>query len=202
MLTRSAIIALAAGCGASGPPSVHKVDVDGIDTATAAMEQYDANQDGAITTGELVTCPPLAMAFTRFDADRDERLTSDEIGAGISKIYGTGAALATFDGAVLLSDRPLPGAQVRFRPIAFLEGAVQSAEGKTDEAGAVRPTISDANLPENLRGQPFIHPGLYHVEITHPDHLLPARYNSATELGAIVDPSSRGGLVSQFDLKP
>lgn len=165
------------------------------------MEQFDANDDGAIDRGESAACPPLTMAFRTFDADGDSKLSTDEISARVEKLYG-GAALATFNGTVLRGGRPLSGAQVRFRPVALLGDGVQSAVGETDEEGAVRPTIEAAELPENLQGQSFLRPGLYHVEITHPKHALPARYNTATELCAVVDPASRDGLAAQFNLQP
>lgn len=166
------------------------------------MEQFDANHDGAVDEGELADCPPLTSAFPTFDADRDGKLTTQEIVARIDRLYGRGAGLATFNGTVLLNGRPLSGAEVRFRPIALLGDGVQTAQGTTDDSGVVRPAISDANLPENLRGQSFIRPGFYHVDVTHPKRVLPPRYNATTELSAVVDPASRNGLAASFNLKP
>jgi hypothetical protein len=193
--------ALFCGCSGSGPAAVRQVSVDASEASTAAMEQYDKNSDGAIDQTELVACPPLAVAIAELDANKDSKLAADEIAARIENLYGSGSALATFNGTVALGGRPLAGAQVRFVPVGFLGEGVPAAEGVTDESGAVRPALGDADLPENLKGQPLIRPGMYLVEITHPEQQIPARYNTSTELGAIVDPTSRTGLSARFDLK-
>jgi hypothetical protein len=64
-----------------------------------------------------------------------------------------------------------------------------------------RPTIGDEHVSEKLQGVPLLYPRLYHVEITHADVTIPARYNSATELGAEVDPASRTGTSGRFELE-
>ncbi len=194
--------ALFCGCSGSGPAAVRQVSVDASEASTAAMEQYDKNSDGAIDQTELAACPPLAAAIAELDADKDSKLSANEIAARIEKLYGSGSALATFNGTVALGGRPLAGAQVRFVPLGFLGEGVPAAQGVTDESGEVRPALGDADLPDNLKGQPLIRPGLYLVEVTHPERQIPARYNSATELGAVVDPTSRTGLAARFDLKP
>lgn len=202
-LAGAALMGLAAvGCSRSGPPSVGDVGVDATAASNGAIEQYDVNHDGAIDKDELAQCPPLTTAFPTFDANNDGKLTADEITARIDRLYGTGAGLATFNGTVLISGQPLSGAQVRFRPIALLENDLQAAQGITDDAGLIRPAIDDVDLPDNLQGQAFIHPGFYHVDVTHPKRVLPSRYNTATELSAVVDPSSRNGLSARFDLNP
>jgi hypothetical protein len=194
--------ALLCGCGGSGPAAVRQISVDASEASAAAMEQYDKNGDGAIDQTELAACPPLAIAIAELDADKDSKLSANEIAARIEKLYGSGSALATFNGTVALGGRPLAGAQVRFVPLSFLGEGVPAAQGVTDESGEVRPALGDADLPENLKGQPLIRPGLYLVEVTHPERQIPARYNSATELGVVVDPTSRTGLAARFDLKP
>lgn len=194
-------LALFCGCSGSGPSAVRQASVDATEASAAAITQYDKNSDGAIDQTELAACPPLALALAELDANKDSKLTADEIAARIERLYGSGGALATFNGTVTLGGRPLLGAQVRFVPVAFLGEGVPAAQGVTDESGAVRPAVGDADLPENLKGQSLIRPGLYLVEITHPEQQIPARYNTATELGAMVDPTSRTGLAARFDLK-
>lgn len=194
-------LALLCGCSGSGPAAVRQVSVDASEASAAAIAQYDKNSDGAIDQTELAACPPLAVAMAELDANKDSKLAADEIATRIEKLYGSGSALATFNGTVALGGRPLAGAQVRFVPAGFLGEGVPAAQGVTDESGAVRPALADADLPDNLKGQPLIRPGMYLVEITHPEQQLPARYNTATELGAVVDPTSRTGLSARFDLK-
>jgi len=166
------------------------------------MEQYDINHDGSIEQGESSACPPIAIDFASLDVNKDSKLSADEIAVRIEKLFGTGSALATFNGTVTLGGKPLAGARVRFVPLSILGDGVPAAEGVTNETGEVRPALGDADLPKNLQGQPLIRPGLYLVEITHSERQIPARYNTATELGAVVDPTSRTGLAARFDLKP
>lgn len=191
---------IALGLQRFGPAAVRQISVDASEASAAAMAQYDKNSDGAIDQTELAACPPLAVAMAELDANKDSKLAGHEIAARIEKLYGSGSALATFNGTVALGGRPL-AVQVRFVPAGFLGEGVPAAQGVTDESGAVRPALADADLPDNLKGQPLIRPGMYLVEITHPEQQLPARYNTATELGAVVDPTSRTGLSARFDLK-
>jgi hypothetical protein len=51
-----------------------------------------------------------------------------------------------------------------------------------------------------MAGAKLMFPGLYLVEITHPQVQLPARYNTATELGCELNPLSREGSSARFDL--
>lgn len=197
----SLLLVLAGGCNSSGTPAVSQASVDETAASAAAMEQYDKNHDGSMDREELVACAPLAAALATFDANNDSKLSAEETSAGIAKLFGSSSALATFNGTVTLSGRPLSGARVRFVPASFLGEGLTAAEGVTDESGAFRPALADAELPKNLQGQPLIRPGLYLVEITHSEQQIPAKYNTATELGAVVDPTSRTGLASRFDLQ-
>src|SRR5262249_52757763 len=95
----------------------------------------------------------------------------------------------------------LRGATIKFRPVEMLGSSVKPGDGVTDESGVARIAMSNDDMPDDLKGASLMQPGLYYVEITHPDVALAARYNKATELGFEVDPSQRGGTAAQFDLK-
>jgi hypothetical protein len=194
------MLAVLFGCS-QRPQRVSLPSVDGSDAAAFAMENYDANGDGALDKTELAKCPPLAVAMTTYDADGNGQLSADEIDSRVTRLYGSGAALTNVDCTVTVSGRPLRGATVKFRPVEMFGDAVKPAEGVTDEAGMARPALADEALPDELAGTALVHPGLYHVEITHPNMALPARYNTATELGFEVDPAQRGGTTARFDLK-
>ena len=100
-----------------------------------------------------------------------------------------------------LDSRPLSAATVRFRPVDMLGDAVADAQGVTDGQGIARPTIAAELLPDELKDISLLYAGLYHVEVTHAQKMLPSRYNTATELGFEVDPKSREGSSAKFDLK-
>ena len=70
----------------------------------------------------------------------------------------------------------------------------------TDQRGSARPSIDAALLPEEFRERPLVYTGLYRVEITHPRTQIASRYNTATELGCMVDPAARGGTSAKFNL--
>jgi hypothetical protein len=190
------------GCGASRPAAVSKPNVNPADAAAAALEAYDANGDGSLAGDELAKCPPLAQMLAEYDSDGNSQLTAEEISARLTRMFSSGSALMDVSCEVKLAGRPLSGANVKFRPVEMLADGLHPAEGVTDESGAAQLSIGDELLPENLRGQSMMQPGLYHVEITHPQRQLPTRYNTETELGFEVDPFSRGGARATFDLKP
>jgi hypothetical protein len=102
---------------------------------------------------------------------------------------------------VIFKGRPVRGAHVRYVPEAFLGESVLTAEGTTDDTGLAKPMVSDEQLPQDQRGLESMQPGVYRVEITHPDLNLPARYGGEeSPLGHDVDPTARGGEHAQFEL--
>jgi len=191
--------ALFLGC-AQGPAAVEKPNVDASSAAAKAVELYDANGDGALGKDELAKCAPLAQSMANYDANNDGRLTEEEISNRLTQLVGPSAAYVTVDGTVTIDRRPLVGATVKLRPADIFEGELPAAEGTTDELGTARPSIPADRLPADLTDAALVYPGLYHVEITHPQTQLPARYNTATELGWEIDPSSRTGMSARFDL--
>jgi hypothetical protein len=196
----ASLVVFFVGCG-QGPAAVELPSVDGSDVAAFAMEHFDANRDGALNASEMADCPPLVVALASYDADKNGELTGEEIDARISRLYGPGAALTSADCAVTLNGRPLQGATVKFRPVEMLGSSVKPAQGVTDQSGIARMALADNDLPDDLKGTALVHPGLYHVEITHPQIAIPASYNTATTLGFEVDPSQRTGTSASFDLK-
>jgi len=195
-------LAILVGCS-NRPRAVHLPSVDAGDVASFAMEHYDADHNGAIDARELASCPPLATALPSYDADNNGQLSFQEIKDHIARLYAPSAGLASVDCTVTVSGRPLQGATVKFRPVEMLGPSVKPAQGVTNASGVAHIALADEELPDDLRGVRLAHPGLYHVEITHPTVTLPARYNTATELGFEVDPAQdRTGTSARFDLKP
>ena len=52
-------------------------------------------------------------------------------------------------------------------------------------SGLARLTHADEDLPKTANGRPIagVKGGTYQVQITHPTRKVPAKYNTATELG-------------------
>ena len=196
----AAALATAAGCSAG--TSVKSPGVSPQVAAAYAMEHYDANDDGALEPSELSSrCPALAAALASFDADGNGRLVVDEITDGLAQMYGSGMSLTEMGCKVTLQGRSLAGAIVRLRPIEMLGDALPAAEDVTDAQGVAHPAIDAELLPNEFRERLLMYPGLYRVEITHPQVKLANRYNTATELGCMVDPAARAGTSVRFDLK-
>jgi hypothetical protein len=189
-----------AGCGGSDGPSSVDVDADGV--AARAIELYDANSDGGIDADEAkAKCPPLAAAFARFDSDSDGKLTASEVSARVGALAQASGAMIGIECSVLQNGRPFADAVLKLRPAEMYGDSLLPAEGTADATGRVTPSVGDDHLPPKLAGMSLMYPGLYHAEITHPQAEIPARYNTATELGCEVDPLSRTGVQVKFDLK-
>jgi hypothetical protein len=197
----STVLAACAGCS-SGPKGLPLPDVNPAATAAAAIEQFDANGDASLDETELAKCPPLAGASANYDSNNDRKLTAEEIAARLGAIAGPNSAYVTTSCSVTYDGVPLEGATVKLRPPQFVGDAAPTAEGTTDASGIARPSIPADFMPPQLKDTPLVYPGLYHVEITHPERTLSARYNTATELGFEVDPTTRESSGARFDLKP
>lgn len=200
-LGAAAVIAHVIGCASSKAPSVTKPDIDSQAAAEKAIQIYDSNSDGAIDQGELEKSPAARQALANFDANKDGRVSREELEERLGRLLGPTSAFVTVDCTVTRSGQLLADAVVKLTPLEIFGDALPAAEGKTDELGVAHPAIAAEHLPSMLAGAAFTFPGLYQVEITHGKITVPARYNTATELGWEVDPSSRTGTSARFDLK-
>jgi hypothetical protein len=186
------------GCGSSF--DVAPVDPKGA--TDAAMEQYDKNSDGFLDLEELAACPALLAALGEYDLNADKKISKEELGDRIEKMYGRLVKLTSVDCKVTMKNKPLRGALVRFVPEECLgSGTTITAEGTTNQVGYTDIAVSAERLPEDLRRYRKTQVGLYRVEITHPTANIPARYNANTQLGFEVHPDTHGGSHAIFELK-
>ena len=192
--------ALVATTGCSSSSSGKAPEIDAPVASAHAMDQFDANKDGAIEISELADCPALAAALPSFDSSGDGRLEASEIAKGLEQMYASRKSLTEMTCTVTLKGRTLVGANVRLRPLEMLS-ELPPAEGVTDESGTVHPAVSADLVPTEFKHKALMYPGLYRVEITHDQSQLPGRYNTATELGCQVNPVARDGMAARFDLK-
>ena len=191
----------------SGRPSRIKMPKLDPDVAAAkALDEYDADQDGALSAAELERSPGLKDALPQLDTDRDGRLTAEEIAARLNTWLELDQALHVLPCQVSWRDQPLVGAKVRFIPESFLGDAFRVAEGTTDKYG----TANIIHAPEDRPDPEFaqgVRVGIYRVEISKErdgKQQLPAKYNTDTILGLEVAAGARRlgqGMVT-FDLKP
>jgi hypothetical protein len=165
----------AAGC--SGARRVPMPALDPQAAGQQALNDFDANKDGASAGAELDQCPGLKAGRATFDGDRDGRLTAQEIAARLAKYQEHKVALFAMTGHLTLDGRPLQGAMVTLVPEKLMGPAVKPARGVTDAGGYCSFQIEG----EELRG---VHPGVYRIEVSKKDasgkETLPARYNTKT----------------------
>ncbi|MCA9270144.1 MAG: hypothetical protein KDA41_16795, partial [Planctomycetales bacterium] len=114
-LAASSAAALSIGCGGA-PARVELPSLDPSGAAQAAMQQFDANSDGALDKDELQKAPGLvdnpAMPVKLIDADSDGKVTAAEIQARVQKWIDDKVGVMTLPITVKLDGKPLEGATV------------------------------------------------------------------------------------------
>ncbi|QDU31298.1 hypothetical protein ETAA8_64510 [Anatilimnocola aggregata] len=202
LLVQSALVlGLASGGCSSTPPRVAAPGLHPAKIAAAAMEEYDANKDGALAGEELTSAAAINSALSFYDTSGDGKVDSAEIQNRIQSIAVTKVGLMPFYCRASLNGQPLAGATVTLRPEPFLQDSLLVASGMTDDKGRSQPAIADDLLPAADRGLQAVQPGLYRVEITHPTISLPVRYNTNTTLGREISGDSLVGVDVHFALQ-
>jgi hypothetical protein len=163
-----------------------------------AVKKLDKNGDGGIDAEEAKTGAPGLLEVnamsntgskTRIDANGDGKVTADEITARVNKWAESKIGLTQFSIGFTLDGRPLEGADVKMIPEDWLGSEIKPGTGKTDANGRCTVTIAPQDLKPNeqtptpLQGMRL---GIYRIEVTAPN--LPAKYNTATELGIEIAP--------------
>lgn len=195
-------VAAFCGCSSSEQSSVDSIWLDAGQAGEVAVERFDSNSDQVIDKAEWANSPSLANAFADFDSDGDGKVAAGDVTGRLLRLSMSGKPLAEVECRVQQEGGPLAGASVRFKPMLAKPAPNWAGEGVTNAQGIATISLPADFVPAELQGAKGIPPGVYLVEITHPERQIPARYNSATELGAVVDPTSKTGLIARFDLKP
>jgi hypothetical protein len=180
--TAGLCLLIALGC-AGGPSAVEVPEVDPVAAGAEAIKTYDGNGDGALGPDELAKCPGMLVKLAAYDADKNGSVEEAEIVARLGELYKHSPGATQLNCAVTYRGRPLAGAEVVFEPEAYLGEEIQAARGVTDAAGVAAIGIPPEFLPEHLHRLKALHYGTFKVRVTHPTIALPARYNTATELG-------------------
>jgi hypothetical protein len=176
----------------SGPKRVTQPTVDASSAGNAAIELYDADQNGTISGAELDKVPAFKSALAQLDSNHDGGVSADEVTAAILHwqeipigVMSMGFKL-TFDGALV------EGATVTFEPEEFMGSEVKAGIGTTDMFGMGGPTV-----PIEQRQDPTTPPGIqmgfYKVKVSklvNGKETIPAKYNEQTILGQHVVPDN------------
>jgi hypothetical protein len=189
-----------AGCN-SRPGAIRPPSVDPDDVASTAIEQFDANRDGALSEDEWKSSPALAAVLGQYDTSGDRILSTDEIAEGIRSWQSGPVGVRVVPFKISYNGRPLMGATVTLMPAEFLGDAVKPASGESGQLGAGKLSLATEDLPKNAPNMPLVQPGLYRVEITHPSLKIPEKYNSQTTLGIEISGNNPGPQGVTWDLK-
>lgn len=172
-------------CGAcmNEPARVAVPTMDSAKAAAEAMKTYDKDSDGSIAGAELVAAPAIQDALSFYDTNSDSKVSVSEMEARLKQMYGTKVGLMTFACRVTLQGQPLAGATVKLQPEPFMNGIVHPASGVTAADGTAQIEVADSLLPADNRGLHAMQPGVYRVEITHPERKIAPKFNTQTTLG-------------------
>jgi hypothetical protein len=188
------LVIATAGCGAR-PVRVSVPEFDPPRMAAAALEKSDANKDGKLAGDELKTAPGLRASLRNIDKNQDGAIDLGEIEQHLESYGAARIGLQSQTCIVTVNGAPLGDAVVDFIPEDFLAEVLKPAQATTGPSGY------GTVLPLE-RGLPGIAPGIYRVTISKKNgerELIPAKYNSATELGFEVS-AANGGAPAKFDL--
>lgn len=168
------------GCGPSRPTRLSAPALD-ITAIVAGIMQADVDGDGKLGDRELASVPAFVDARSALDSDGDGALSKAEIESWLTRVRASRIAVTSVATVVRHKGRPVVNAVVKFVPVASMAG-VAAAEGVTDATGQAQITVPGSRYPG-------VNCGVYRVEITgtgSDGRPLPARYNSASTLGAAV----------------
>lgn len=184
-------LVIASSCAVVGcsslPSAVPPPDIEPDKLATAAIEEYDTNDDGTLDAKELESAPSLRFSSDRIDTNKDGMIEAHEIAQFAKRHWiDTGAGIIRIRCVVNYRGQPLDGATVTFEPETFMQGAVKPASGVTRGGMAVI-SVSEEDRPDpNARG---VQSGLYLVRVSkvvNGKETIPKKYNKRTILGCEV----------------
>jgi hypothetical protein len=180
------VVLILAGCNGSSRPleaPTPKYDPDSV--ARALIAECDKNGNGTIEPGEALACPALTAAFADFDANRDKRVSADEIKKRVELWAGAPNGSLPVGCSVRLDGQPLGEATLTFEPEKCMGDAVKPAVGKTTPEGYCDQYQIDGKTYRGLA------PGLYRIRVTKDGAAIPARFNAQTTLGREIAPDAR-----------
>ncbi len=183
-LSSASLLSFAIVVGCSNAPSrVSAPSISAGSASAAAITKYDKNADGTLDDTELKACPGILRAKSRFDKDGDGKISADDISKRIGEWQASKIGLTAYSLQFTLDGQPLNGATVTFVPEDWLGAAVQKGTGTTDATGRVNVAIAPTDLQSNETGLSGMRLGVYKIEVTHPMMQIPAKFNTATEIG-------------------
>jgi hypothetical protein len=194
VLGLSLLVTAATGCS-SRPARIRAIAVDPHELSEQFIEQYDTDGNGSLSELELQAFPPIHGARNKYDSDGNGEVSGEELAERFAVIFDPQVGLLPASCRVTHNGRPLSGAEVRFVPPKALDGVLPPATGVSDSAGVAWLRLAPEDLPASFPNSQaaVMRPGIYLVEVTHPDPQIPAQFNAKTTLGKEVFPEVMNG---------
>jgi len=175
---------LETGCS-NRPAAIPVVDVDPSAASRRAIEIYDRDADGQLSSNELQAVPGILKRVSLYDTDGNGQVSASEIASRIGIWEKQRMGVRGLSVRVTLDQRPLAGAQIELIPEEFLGPNCKPARGVTNERGVARMNIAAQDLPpqfveRKIRG---VQGGVYRIKVTHARRKIPSRYNDESTLG-------------------
>jgi hypothetical protein len=153
---------------------------DPVAAGRAAIAEYDSDGDGKLTGIELDRCPGLKAAINQIDPSGNQGITAETIAARVWVWLDSKLGAMALRCRLLHNGRPLPNAEVKFVPEAFLGSTPRTTTASTNKDGVAEFTKTPPKLGD-VRAS--LSPGFYRIEITKHGEEIPAKYNTNTVLG-------------------
>jgi hypothetical protein len=198
---------VAVGLAASGcshrPSRIQAIDVNPDRLSGELMTQLDDDGNGELSESELKGFPPIYDTWMSIDSDGSGEVSKVELTARFQGMFHSQIGLLPARCRVTSNGHPLAGAIVRFVPPKVLEGVLPPASGVTDQDGTAPLRLAPEDMPDNIpnKRMAVMRPGIYLVEVTHPDIGIPEQYNTNTTLGKMVYSDALNGPPLPIKLK-
>jgi hypothetical protein len=177
------------GCSGGKPARIHVPEYDISTISQQAIELNDKDGDGVLSAEELEGAKSLRSGMSRLDADKDGKLTVDEIAQRFQRYIDYKAGLAPVDCTLIRNGRPLAGAKITYEPEPFMGDSVQSGYGETGAEGITTISVASEFLPTPRHSG--VKPGFYRVRVTLADGTEVTKLDAGVECAGDFQSSHR-----------
>jgi hypothetical protein len=163
-----------AGCN-SRPPAIQIPKYDPQSFASSLLDRFDSDHNAALSRQEAAKAPGLVAAWSRYDANKDESISRDELTARAQQWVKRAEGMVAITCVVRMGPNQIGDVQVKLVPDESLRGVTQPAEAVSlvDRPSLLSiPAELKAESHRNFSGMQY---GLYQVAVSHPTMQLTPR---------------------------
>lgn len=190
----SSIVAMSSlGCGPGRPPPLTPATLKPAAVAEAIFTRCDADGDKRLTTEEREAASAVKAAAKELDTDGDGSVSFDELVHWLESVRQSRIAISSLSVEVRHNGQLVGNARVHLTPDPAMGGAIQDAEGVTDDSGIAVLSVVGA-------GTPGVNCGLYDVTIDLAG-ASPADDARAATFGVAVGAGLPPGYMASFEVQ-